>query len=389
MITDVAQDSAIASTTFQRGRDWVPDLPTGLDSPRTLVMAFAATRYREDFKPLADLHDAFPTSTVIGCSTAGEIAGDELRDESISVAVFRFARTKIRFASAAIQASDESREAGRNLAAGLVGPDLKTVFVLSTGLSVNGSELIRGLNEALPDHVIVTGGLAGDGADFKETWVLDRGRPVTKAVTAVGFYGASIRIGHASRGGFDPFGPQRRITRASGNELFELDGKPALELYRQYLGDRADELPSSALLFPLSVRSVDNPEKRLVRTILAINEETQSLTFAGDIPDGSTAQLMRSNFDRLVTAAGESSKSARAAHGDRPGAPILTVAISCVGRRMMLGERAEEELEAAREGLRPTDHLVGFYSYGELSPFASGPCDLHNQSMTITTISEV
>lgn len=388
MLADVERKSAVESFAYQESKGWSQELPAHLDSTGTLVIAFAAPQFRTNPKPFEALQRAFANSTVIGCSTAGEIVGDEVRDASICAAVLQFTKTQLRFASATIETPEDSRAAGRSLAERLRDPGLKAVFVLSTGLSVNGTELVRGLNDAIPADVVVTGGLAGDGSDFRETWVLDQGHAITKAVTAVGFYGDSIRVGHASRGGFDPFGPRRLVTKARGNELFELDGKPALELYRTYLGDRANELPSSALLFPLSVRTQSEPNKSLVRTIIATNDETQSMTFAGDIPDGATAQLMRSNFDRLVTAAGDSSRCARSVHGDNPPSPMLSIAISCVGRRLMLGERTEEELEFAMEGLRPMDRQIGFYSYGELSPFASGPCDLHNQSMTTTTICE-
>lgn len=388
MIVETPRNTAIETFSYQKSAGWSAALPAGLDSADTLVLAFGSPGFRSDQAPLSELCAAFPQSAIVGCSTAGEIMNGEVNDDSIAVAVYRFERTRIRFASAEIPEPVDSYSAGQSLGGSLREPDLKAVFVLSTGLNVNGSELARGLNDAVLEDVIVTGGLAGDGSDFKDTWVIDRGQLSARAVTAVAFYGDAVRVGHGSSDGFDPFGPQRLVTRAEGNVLFELDGKPALALYRQYLGDRASELPSSALLFPLSVRSRSEPDKCLVRTVLAIDDAAQSLTFAGDIPNGSIAQLMRSNFDRLVTAAGTSSQNARSVHGERPSAPMLSIAISCVGRRLILGERTEEELEAAMEALGPNDRQIGFYSYGELSPFATGRCDLHNQTMTITTICE-
>jgi hypothetical protein len=177
------------------------------------------------------------------------------------------------------------------------------------------------------------------------------------------------------------------ITRSEGNVLFELDGRPALDLYKQYLGERADELPAAALLFPLSLRREDDAE-RVVRTILSIDEEQQSMTFAGDMPEGAFAQLMRANFDRLVDGAADASCDARTSLGQAAG-QIMSIAISCVGRRLVLGERAEEEVEATLEALPERTSQIGFYSYGELSPHASGPCQLHNQTMTLTTICEL
>jgi hypothetical protein len=259
--------------------------------------------------------------------------------------------------------------------------------VLSDGLQVNGSQLVRGLNDVLPTGVVVTGGLAGDGARFQATWNLHEGRPVQGIVGAVGFYGDAIRVGHGSKGGWDIFGPERRVTRSAANVLFELDGKPALRLYKEYLGDRAAGLPATGLLFPLALRDGVGDDKRLVRTILAVDEATQSMTFAGDIPEGSLVQLMRANFDRLIEGAEAAGQVSAASTGASRGS-MLSIAISCVGRRLVLGERSEEEVEAALAALPSGTEQVGFYSYGEISPYAMGTCDLHNQTMTLTTLSE-
>ena len=189
-----------------------------------------------------------------------------------------------------------------------------------------------------------------------------------------------------SKGGWDRFGPERTVTRSEGNVLFELDGKPALDLYKTYLGERASGLPATALLFPLALRARAGEEKSLVRTILAVDESARSLTFAGDVPQGSLAQLMRANFDRLVDGAEGAALMTRGRCGK--GRSTLAVAISCVGRRLVLGERTEEELEAVGDVLPEGARVLGFYSYGEISPFATGRCDLHNQTMTLTTLQE-
>ena len=236
----------------------------------------------------------------------------------------------------------------------------------------------------LPAGVQVTGGLAGDGDRFARTWVADRDGLRSGQVAAIGFHGSHVVLGCGSAGGWDLFGPRRLVTRSLGNVLYELDGKPALELYKQYLGDRAAGLPAAGLLFPLAVARAQGEGPTVVRTILGIDEATQSLTFAGDIPQGVQAQLMKSQLDRLIEGAEQAASAAQvAARGN-----ILAVAISCVGRRLVLRDRTEEELEAVAEVLPPGAAIVGFYSYGELSPLASGVCDLHNQTMTLTTIGE-
>lgn len=366
----------------RKADNWPPALPD-LDSERTLVLAFGGSDLLDDPKPLAQLAAAYPRSQVVGCSSAGEIVGEGFGTGGLAVAVARFRRASLRTAYAEVAGPAGSRAAGEVLGRALAGPGLKGVVVLSDGLGVNGSELARGLAGALPTGVVVTGGLAGDDDRFARTWVLRGERPVGGVVSALGLYGEGVRVSHGSGGGWDIFGPERLVTRSTGNVLYELDGKPALALYKEYLGERAAGLPATALLFPLALRSSDPMRDGLVRTVLAVDENSQSMTFAGDVPEGECAQLMHANLDRLVDAA------SRAATMTGATAPVLSLAVSCVGRRLVLGERVEEELEATLEALPAGSRQVGFYSYGELSPHAAGPCTLHNQTMTLTTISEV
>ncbi len=373
--------------SFTLDAGWTAPPDASLDSPATLVLAFGAPEMLDAPDALRTLATTFPRSVVLGCSTSGEIHGTHIVDRSVSVAVARFASTRVRYAEAPALSTADSRSAGESLAKQLAGDGLRAVLVFSDGLTVNGTELVAGINNGLPDDVVVTGGLAGDGSRFQRTWVLTREGPRGGRVVAVGLYGSEVRVGHGSKGGWDIFGPERLVTRSVGNVLYELDGRPALDLYKTYLGERASGLPATGLLFPLSLRSNnDADDKRLVRTILAVDEATQSLTFAGDIPQGARAQLMRANFDRLVAGA-ESAAEMTGAMESAQG-PVLSIAISCVGRRLVLGERTEEEIEATLDALPKGALQVGFYSYGELSPFASGRCDLHNQTMTLTTLAE-
>jgi len=363
---------------------------SGLDSPETLLVIFGASGLIDRPDRISQVLDACPLSQVIGCSTSGEIHGSKISDDSLVVAAVRFDKTLAHTAQAAVHSPKDSFAAGATIATQLSHPALRNILILSDGLHVNGSELVKGLNETLRGAVIVTGGLAGDGTLFKRTWVLKDRIPQGGYVTAVGLYGEHVRIGNGSKGGWDKFGPERLVTRSDGNVLYELDGRPSLHLYKEYLGDRAACLPATGLLFPLALRASRSDEKSLVRTILAVDEAAQSMTFAGDIPQGSLAQLMHPNFDRLIQ--GASDAAALTVNGHRsshPGNPTLSIAISCVGRRLVLGERTEEETEATLDILPQDSRQIGFYSYGEISPHASGACDLHNQTMTLTTIAEV
>ncbi|MFO0984063.1 MAG: FIST N-terminal domain-containing protein [Planctomycetota bacterium] len=357
-----------------------------LDGERTLVVVFGSSAHIDRPAPITELARFYARSHLIGCSTSGEIFQSRISDGSLAVAVAQFAASELRTASTAVGKEVGSFAAGAALARQLAAPTLRSVLVLSDGLSVNGSELVQGLNSVLPEHVVVTGGLAGDGDRFQRTWVIEQGVPKTGYVTAVGLCGDRLDIGHGSKGGWDIFGPERVVTRARGNVLFELDGSPALQLYKQYLGERASGLPATGLLFPLAIREHASDERHLVRTILSVDEQAQSMTFAGDVPQGWRAQLMKANFDRLIGGASEAAQLSK--RGATRSAARLAIAVSCVGRRLVLGERAEEEVEATLDVLDRGARQIGFYSYGEISPYTTGSCDLHNQTMTLTTISE-
>jgi len=377
----------LSTFSFEPASGWSLKEFPALDSEQTLVMVFASPDYLDQPDALWELFNAYPQAKIVGCSSAGEIMGPLVNDTSLSVAVLQFERTKLEVVSADIDSPDLSFAVGADLARKLPIRQLSAVFVLSDGLFVNGSELVKGLNSALPAGVTVTGGMAGDGDRFEKTWVVHERRPQSGVVTAVGFYGRRLRVTHGSRGGWDGFGPERRVTRAEGNVLYELDGKPALDLYKEYLGERADGLPATGLLFPLSIREDAKDARQVVRSILAVDEEHQSLTFAGDIPQDSMAQLMRANFDRLVGGACAAAEQAKWKPNGND--ETLAIAISCVGRRLVLGERVEEETEITLEHLPAGTRQIGFYSYGEISPHADGACELHNQTMTLTTFAEV
>src|SRR5258708_23772545 len=198
----------------------------------------------------------FPQAHLLGCSTGGQILNDDVSDDEIAVATLRFDSTRLRLAREAALAPEGSRACGQAIGRALAAEDLAGIFVLSDGLNVNGSELVAGLTGAVDPRVRITGGLAGDGAKFQETLVSADCEPRKQTVAAIGFYGPSLRIGPRSPGGWDEFGPRRRITRSRGNVLFELDGEPALDLYERYLGaDDVKGLPGTAPLFPPRIRN--------------------------------------------------------------------------------------------------------------------------------------
>lgn len=367
---------------------WTLKSKSMLPKPQ-LVFVFGGRDVLERKEHIESVRSFYPSARLVSCSTAGEILGTRVYDNSLCVTAIHFEKTSLNFASTSIESVEESEAKGCELSAKLPHEDLTHVMVFSDGLVVNGTALVEGLVSGLPEGVSVTGGLVGDGANFKQTLVgLDQA-PLQKQIVVIGFYGNALQIGFGSLGGWDTFGPDRTVTRSKGNELYELDGTPALDLYKEYLGELASELPGSGLLFPMRLQlATKSGEAEVVRTLLAVNESANSMTFAGDIPEGVTATFMKANFERLIDGAYGAAKMSLESMKTSPDLAIL---ISCVGRKLVLKSRVEEETEAVQSVVGDATTLCGFYSYGEICPVGPGEkqCRLHNQTMTITTFKEV
>jgi hypothetical protein len=372
---------------WEQGSGW-----TGLDAGMTgagLVLYFGSREVLAPGGAYEELRSHFPAAHLLGCSAGGLIAGPEVNDAIVTAVALRFEHTALRVAKTPITDSSQSRDCGVSIGTALAGDGLAGIFLLSDGLRVNGSALVDGVISVVGRGVQLSGGLAGDDAEFAETLVGCNDQPIPGQVAAVGLYGDAIRIGNGCAGGWDVFGPVRKITRSEGNVLLEVDDRPALDLYKLYLGSESEHLPGSALLFPIRISNPRAPALGLVRTILGVDHDTGSMTFAGDMPEGWSAQLMRGSIARLCE--GAAVATSKAVEGAGLGATEHSVAIlvSCIGRRLLMGQRIDEELEAALPMLGEHCAPVGFYSFGEISPDeASGFSRLHNQTMTVTVLGE-
>lgn len=360
---------------------------TPLRADAHLVLAFGSYRLAARApRALKALYRRWPDALILGCSTAGEIHGPQISDDSLCVAAIRLERATARRASARLHGSPSSYETGRQVAEQLSAPDLRCVLLLSAGLGVDQSALVAALRDHLAPGVVLSGGFAADHAEFRDTWVLEDGGPVADAVTAVGLYGQHLAMRHGCDNGMAVFSGERVVTRSSQNILYELDGLPALDVYKSYLGPFAGDLPGSGLLFPFSVRAHAGADRSLIRSVIGIDEQERSMTLIGDAPEGSLVRLMSANLDQVVAAARRAADSARFTEpvmGD-----CLALVVSCVGRRLVLGDRTEDETEAAMAHLPPGVHSIGFYSFGEIAPHVSSVCDLHNQTLTVTLLAE-
>jgi hypothetical protein len=356
------------------------------DDKANLVLCFGSKEILQGDNIYSMVKSKFPSSQIAMCSTAGEIYEDNVYNNTLSVVAMQFEKTIIEAATVNIKDYTSSFNAAIGLGKKLPKENLTYVMILSEGNLVNGSELVKGLSTQIDKNILITGGLAGDGAVFESTLLGLNDQPKEGEIIAIGFYGNNLVVTHGSQGGWDIFGLEKRVTNASKNVLYELEGQNALELYKKYLGEESKNLPGSALLYPLSV-IIPGATKPVVRTILSISEEDKSMTFAGDVPVGSEVRFMKANFKNITDAASKAALHTTLNQIKEPGFALL---ISCVGRKLVLGEQIDEEVKAVSNTFNNNTLLAGFYSYGEISPFnEGGNCQLHNQTMTITSFYEL
>jgi hypothetical protein len=351
-----------------------------------LVLIFGNRYLLEESNVLNDVRSIFPDGHLVFGSTSGDITKNVVDDNSITITAIEFEKSHFEIKTSNILDTDlDSYKTGKNLVNQFSKDGLKHVFVVSDGSFINGSQLTKGMNAASENNMLITGGLCGDAARFERTLASYNENPKPGEIVAIGFYGDTFESSFSIHGGWTPFGPERIVTKSQDNVLFELDGKPALDLYKKYLGDKSNELPGAALLYPLNVKS-ENEEQSFVRTILNIDEEQNTMILAGDIPENSIVQLMMTNVDNIANA---SELAAKQALAKRKNQPQLALLISCIGRKLVLDQRVEEEVEEVAAILGKETTICGFYSYGEIAPFnLEINCQLHNQTMTITLISE-
>lgn len=351
-----------------------------------LVLVFASRMLLEKAEIIQEIRNEFPYEHIIFGSTSGEIIDAKVLDDSITVTVIQFDKSKFEIKTENIHNHQkDSKKLGISLYEKIPQKDLKHLFVISDGSFINGSSLIAGLEENHQQSIPISGGMCGDGAKFEKTLASYKEDPKEGEVVLIGFYGDTLEISFASFGGWSTFGPERIITKSSGNILFEIDEQPALDLYKKYLGDKAKELPKIALLYPLNI-TFEGKKEAVVRTILRINNENASLILAGDVPENAKLQLMMASVDGIVEGARIAAKQAMKG---RKNSPEIALLVSCVGRKLVMNQRVEEEIEEVQKIIGNKAAIIGFYSYGEMSPFSENLfCDLHNQTMTLTLISE-
>ena len=351
-----------------------------------LILVFANRLMLEDDSVLHDIRKEFPYDDIVFASTAGEVFNVEVLENTVTVIAIEFEKSTFVIKADNIFNHDKNtRQLGAALAEQMPAEGLKHLFVLSEGSFVSGTSLIKGLESTLNENVAITGGLSGDDLRYEKTLTSYKEDPKEGEIVLIGFYGESLEITFASYGGWLAFGPERVITKSEGSTLYEIDGQSSLELYKKYLGDKAGDFARSALLYPLNVIAPGKTHA-VVRAVVATDMENKAMIFADEVPQDSQVQLIMISPDRISQGAFTASTLAMQ---DRVTKPQLALVISCIGRKVVMNQRVEEEIELVREVIGEGTAIAGFYSYGEIAPFHDTcSSELHNQTMTLTLISE-
>ncbi len=354
-----------------------------------LILVFGALSFFYTQHLSDALRKLAPNATIAGCSTAGEIAVDRVYDKTCVISAIKFEKTRVSSKSTPLSGMNDSFDAGVRLAKDLPADELAAVVVFGVGVNINGSGLVSGLQSVLPKQVSISGGLAADAGAFKQTWTVGPEGSTDNHIVAVGLYGDAIQVNYGSFAGWLPFGPARKVTKSAQNTLYELDGERALDIYKRYLGDYAKDLPMAGLLFPFEMLGKDQEKSGIFRTILGVNDNDGSLTLAGDIDPNGYLKLMHSSTEKLIAGAETAAMHVTSSLTKNIAGESLAILVSCVGRKLVMGDRVDEEVEAVAEMLGKNVSVMGFYSNGEIAGDKFlGECHLHNQTMTITHMSE-
>jgi hypothetical protein len=335
---------------------------------------------------LAGICSIIETPNLIGCTTDGEISDMGLTSGSAVLGGFFSDHIECCVVSSE-NIDRNSEQAGKDLARKL--PDsVKYIQLLSDGLTGNGCALLRGIFSVLEEGVSVVGGTAGDAGQFLQTWQFAGNRVLTNSAVALGFMG-EFKVSEGIQAGWSPIGLPKKVTRASGNILYELNGEPALEVFKRFLGKHAVGLPAVGVEYPLGIisRCADGSEDDyyLLRATMSVNHDDGSLGFAGEIPEGSMVQLTCGDISSILEATRKAVAIAREGLGDTP--PGMVFYFGCNARKTVLGLRTKEEYALIREGFGRDVPILGFYTYGEFCRVGcGGPCLLHNETAVVSVL---
>lgn len=377
--------------SFDAGKEATEMAVNKLSKTPNIFWVFGAISYDQE-KLLEGVNSVIPGTPVVGCTTDGEISTPGLSTDS--VVVLALASDQIKFSTVAVDfLSQDSFKAGIKVGDQFINTNVKYMQIFSDGLLGNGSKIVEGIQKVLGKSIIIAGGTAGDGSLFTRTYQYHNDKVLTNSIVGVGFEGKfSFSTGVSS--GWTPVGMAKEVTKSTGNVVYELDGQPALDVYKKFLGKHASMLPAVGVEYPLALLGpqgdVGEDGYFLCRATMGVDHEKGSITFAGDVPQGVMVKMTMGNDLDVIKAAKEAAQRALdQLKKNKNIQPKVVFLYSCMARKIVLGSRTNEEILAVKEVIGKDFPIIGFYTYGEYAPIGKQNMScLHNEVATITIIGE-
>ncbi len=320
---------------------------------------------------LGGVCDAWPDIELIGCTTDGELSS-RLGFRQDSVVLVLFGSDRIEFAAGLGQdlSGDVAGACSRAVAAARdksVHPPT-ICLALPESLTASGQAVVEALSRTLGGEVPVFGATSGDGYELTKTHQFCGREVYTDAVPVLLLSGPLV-YSAAVESGWEPLGDPGVVTSSDYTTVHEIDGRPAMEFFRRFLGPDGAPTPE----FPLAILDEQGAVECLRTALSEHQDESGAITFLSEVREGAKVQI--TTADRAAILAG-CSASVEKAFADYPHgkSPELAMVFSCCCRRLLLGTRTKEEMGIVESVLGSDFPVVGFYGYGEIGPPDSSDC---------------
>lgn len=396
-----ATGSSDLPDSFEAGVSAASEALSGL-SGRTpqVLMVFGAMRF-DHRDLLKGVMSIFGTVPIVGGTTAGEISTAGY--STGSVVVMAIASDYLQFVPGIghNMSSDERAcavyMASDILSKGSFGQEA-ALLVFPNGMGGDGLRVLDGLHSVLGPGFEILGGYLGDDERFQSTFQYYNGMVYRDAIVGLMIYYRMdcVRTGIGVRSGFESIGNSFVCTASEGNIVREFDHVRALDLYKDFLGEeRSARLPGVCLEYPFGLidpeLSTDGSDMFQLRCGLSVDHAKGTISLAASIPSGSSVTLTTASRGDIIQGARMAAEQALA--GLSGAIPRLVVMFSCVGRKLVLGRRIQEEVAAIKECFGEKVPLIGFYTYGEIGPVNKMKpgydiAKFHNETVVLWVIGE-
>lgn len=343
-------------------------------------MIVFATAGHDQQALLAAIRKEAPNAAIVGCTGAGVITRRGSDEGTHAVAVLAIASEHARFEALLEEGLSQDAEAlGARLGARAAEHDRpRALFVFPDGLTGNTTALLRGLERSAPSELLVFGGAAGELMQFTRTFQYAGPRVASDSVAALLVEG-DLRFETEVSHGCRPLGLEHLVTRATGGTVYELDGRPAWEVLREYVDEPRETFDSHDVPWLALAQRLSDIDLDVIRVPLGCDSATGALFFPGELKEGESLVMARRDEEHVVARAVEASE-ALARRGD----PVFVLQADCTGRgRLLFGDSVSERVIAPVQSQFPDDVAwLGFHSYGELAPLG-GRARYHNYTMAL------